>query len=334
MNGTTTYGAISQRTAAYAAAKMLEHAEPVLVLQKFADHKQIPKNKADTIKFRRPIPFVVGTNPAPVVEGVNPVAKVIQYEDVTATLKQYAGVVEITDKVNDLSEDPVLNDALELNGEEAGEVTEMVTYGAIKGGTNVVYANGTSRTDVNTAVSLNDIRLAVRTISGNRGKKITKILDGSPKYDTHPIEAAYVAVGHTDLAADIRNLAGFTPVSKYGNRKPLCPEEIGSVEDVRFVLSPLLVSMPDAGGDKGATVSTSGVKSDVYPLAVFGAKAFGVTPLKGAKAVKPMVVNPDTPSGADPTGQRGYVSWKTWFAALILNESWLCRIECAASDLA
>ena len=56
---TTTYGDISQRTAAYAAVEMLSHAEPILVLSKFGQSKPLPKNKADNVKFRRPIPFAV-----------------------------------------------------------------------------------------------------------------------------------------------------------------------------------------------------------------------------------------------------------------------------------
>jgi len=46
---TTTYGSISQRTAAWAATEMLQHAEPILVLSKFGQSKPLPKNKADTV---------------------------------------------------------------------------------------------------------------------------------------------------------------------------------------------------------------------------------------------------------------------------------------------
>ena len=42
---TTTYGDISPRVGIIAEVKMLEHAEPILVLQKFGDPKPQPKNK-------------------------------------------------------------------------------------------------------------------------------------------------------------------------------------------------------------------------------------------------------------------------------------------------
>jgi N4-gp56 family major capsid protein len=334
VNQITTYGSISQRTAAWAAREMLSHAEPVLVLSKFGASKPLPSNKAKTATWRRPIPFEVSTTNMLLTEGVTPSAVQMQYEDVSATLSQYGRLVEITDHVQDLAEDPVLKDAAMMVGENMAELIEVIIWGAIKAGTSVIYANGTARTDVNTVVSLDDIRLAVRSLRSNRGKPITRILDSSPDYNTKPVEAGFVAVGHTDLEADIRNLTGFTPVAQYGSRQPLCPEEIGAVESVRFVLSPVLTAYPDAGGAKGTHKSTSGTSADVYPLVILAREAYGLVPLKGKYAITPTVINPGTVDKSDPLGQRGYVGAKTYFTALILNNAWIQRIECAVDDLA
>lgn len=331
MVGITTYGDISQRTAAWAASEMLKHAEPVIVLQKFAMTKELPKNKASVVKFRRPVPFSAAT--APLQEGVTPSSQKMSYEDVQATIRQYGMPIEITDFVADISEDPVLKDASMLSGEQAALTTEMITYNAIKAGTNVFFANGAVRTAVNTAITLNKQRAVTQALKAQKAKKITRILDGSPKYNTVPVEASYVAVAHTNCESDIRNLAGFTPVAKYGTRQILCAEEVGSVEDVRYVLSPELEAFADAGGAKGLMSSTSGTLADVYPILYLGMDAFGVVPLKGSRSMTPMVLNPGTPSKSDPMGQRGYVSWKTYFAALILNENWMARLETAVTAL-
>ncbi|MCP4546653.1 MAG: N4-gp56 family major capsid protein [bacterium] len=329
--GTTTYGDINQRTAAWAAATALKHAEPVLVLQKFGQSKPMPKNKANTVKFRRPVPFGAATTP--LVEGVTPSAQKMAYEDVTATLKQFGMPTEITDVVDDLAEDPVLKDAMVLSGEQAGLTTEMVLYGVLKAGTNVFYANGSARSSVNTVVTNNKLRAVVRALDAQKAHKITRVLGSSPNYDTAAIEAGYVAVCHTDCKSDIRNLTDFVPVAKYGNRKPICAEEFGSVEEIRFVTSPELDSWADAGGAKGTMLSTTGTSADVYPILFFGKEAFGCVPLKGSEAIKPMVLNPNVPRGGDPLGQRGYVSWKTYFTGVILNENWLARLEVAVTDL-
>ena len=133
--GTTTYGDINQRTAAWAATEMLRHAEPVLVLTKFGSSKPMPKNKSETVKFRRPIPFSAATTP--LQEGVTPTAQKMQYEDVQATMQQYGRPIEITDYVNDLAEDPVLKDASMLAGEQQALTQEMVIWGVVKAGTSV-----------------------------------------------------------------------------------------------------------------------------------------------------------------------------------------------------
>jgi N4-gp56 family major capsid protein len=329
----TKYGDISQRTAAYAASEMLSHAEPVLILQKFGLTKPMPKNKADTVKFRRPIPFTELT--APLVEGVTPSAQQMSYEDVTATLNQYGKPIVITDVVEDLAEDPVLKDASMLAGEQAALTTEMITYGVIKAGTNVFYANGSNRVGLNTAITLNKQRAVTRALKAQKAQKINKILDGSQNYNTTPIEASYVAVAHTDCESDIRGLAGFVPTAEYGSRMVICAEEIGAVEDVRYVLSPELDPFQAAGKAVGSDgmVADDATNNDVYPILFFGREAFGVVPLKGGNSMTPMVINPGNPSKSDPMGQRGYVSWKCWHAAVILNQSWMARLEVTVTDL-
>lgn len=335
-----TYGDISQRTAAYAMVDMLDHARPVCVLAQFGASKPIPRNKAETVKFRRRIPFDAVTTP--LQEGVTPTGRALRFEDVTVTLQQWGDLVVITDKVNDLSEDPVLKEATEECGENSGRTLEQIIYGVLKGGTSVFYANGAARNAVNTPISLTRQRAVTRYLKRMKAKKFTKILAPSPNYATKAIEASYIAVGHTDLESDIRNMAGFVPVASYGTRQPISEYEIGAVEDVRYVLSPDLQSIPDAGGAAGAMTSTSGANADVYPIFFFGMEAFGCTPLKTAKdgagkgnqPITPTVINPDTRDKSDPLGQRGYVGWKTWFNAVRLNETWMSRVEVAASSLA
>jgi N4-gp56 family major capsid protein len=331
----TTYGDISQRTAAYAATEMLSHAEPILVLSKFGQSKPLPANKADTVKFRRPVPFPVST--APLVEGATPSSQQMSYEDVTVQLQQYGAVTEITDKVQDLAEDPVLKDASMLSGEQAAETIEMVTYGAIKAGTNVFYDTSahTTRASVDSKLTLNRLHAVTRSLRANRGKPVTSMLASSPGYATRAIEGGYIAFGHTDLEHDIRALSGFLPVAQYGSRQPLCPEELGSVENVRFILSPLLVPFQAAGAAVGATgmIADDATNIDVYPLIVIAKEAYGLVPLKGKNSITPTVLNPGTPSKSDPLGQVGFVGWKTYFAAKILNENWIARLEVGATSL-
>lgn len=327
----TEYGDISPRVGVYAEAKMLTHAQPILVLEKFASVRPMPGNKGQTIKFRRPVPLLPATTP--LVEGVTPASQAFSYEDVTATLSQIGAWSETTDVVADTHEDPVLNDMMTMSGEQAAETRETLNWGVIKGGTNVLYANGTARNQVNTPISLNKVRAVTRALNRQRARKITKIQDGSVKIGTKPVEAAYVAFCHTDCEADIRAIPGFKSVAEYGTRQPLCEHELGSVESIRFIVSPVLTSWVNAGGAKGTMLSTGGTSADVYPIIVIGQEAFGTVPLKGKGSVVPMVLNPNTPRGGDPMGQRGSVAWKSWFCTVILSQVWMARLEVAVTEL-
>ena len=80
-------------------------------------------------------------------------------------------------------------------------------------------------------------------------------------------------------------------------------------------------------------VSTTGTLADVYPVLFLSPNAFGVVPLKGGSAMTPMVLNPNVVRGGDPLAQRGSMGWKTYFTAVILNQSWIGRAECAAVEL-
>jgi N4-gp56 family major capsid protein len=325
----------SKGTVIYFEREILKHAGPVVILDKWAMSKQMPKNKGTTIEFRRPNVFTAAT--VPLQEGVTPASTVFTYTVVQATLKQYGQVVELTDVIEDTHLDPVLNDAALQCGENVGRTMESLNYGVLRAGTQVEYANGTSRTDVNTPISLTKQRAVVRTLQAQKAMPITRILDGSPDNNTRPVEAGFVAVGHTDLAADVRNMVGFTPVAEYGRRTVLHDREIGTVEDVRYILSPDLGSIIDAGGAKaganGTMVSTSGTSADIYPVLYFGKDAYGTVALRGMGSVEPTIIPVGQKTKDDPLGQRGYIGWKTWHVCKILNEAWMVRLEVGATDL-
>lgn len=326
---------ISQRTNVYAERQMLKHAGPVRILDKFGMTKPMPKNKGTTIKFRRPRVFTAADTP--LVEGVTPSATQFRYEDVETTLKQYGQVVEVTDVIEDTHEDPVLRDASLQAGENIGRTMEALDWGVLRAGTNVIYANGADTDEVNTPITLTKIRAAIRALKAQKAMKITNILDGSVNFKTRPIEASYVAVHHTDVEQDIRGLPGFTPVAEYGSRKVISEYELGSVEDVRFICSPDLDPWADAGaayaGSGTAMVSTTGTNADIYPVLIIAKEAYGLVPLRGQGAVSPTIIPVGQKTKDDPLGQRGYVGWKTWHTAVILNQAWMVRLEVAVTEL-
>jgi N4-gp56 family major capsid protein len=327
----STAPAISQRTNVYAAREMLKRAQPVIVLSKMGKSVQMPTNKGVNARFRRskPVPAAL----TPLQEGVTPQGVPFEFEDVPVQLKQYGQVMYITDVIQDTHEDPVLNEMTEVMGESIGRTVEALNYGVVRAGTNVFYANGSARNQVNTPISIAKQRAVTRALKAQKGMKLTTILDGSANYNTTPIEAAYIAVGHTDLESDIRGLAGFTPVAEYGQRRPISEYEVGSVEDVRYVLSPDLEPFLGAGGSAGTTMVPATGQADVYPVLFFAKEAWGTVALRGREALSPTIIPAGTKTKDDPLGQRGVVAWKTWHAAVILNQAWMARLEVAVTAL-
>jgi N4-gp56 family major capsid protein len=325
---------IEPRVGIKAVAKMLMFQRPVQVLSKFGAPFPVDPNSGETIVWRRPVPFTAADQP--LTEGVTPTSTTFRYEDVRDVLREYGFVVELSNKIEDLHEDPVFNNIIEQVGLNLGRTVEQIIYGKVRAGTSVIYANGSARNAVNTPITLPKLRQAARFLKSQKAMKMTSVLQAGPnKIGTVPIEACWPVAVNTDLENDIRQLPGFRPTSEYSSWNLISEYEFGAVEEFRFVSSPDLAPWPDAGGAAGTSVlSTSGTNADVYPVLIFGRESYGLTPLSGQDALQLRMRRPGTEIDSnDPLGQKGWVGWRTWFSSTILNQSWMVRIECAASAL-
>ena len=322
------YGDISPRTAAHAVARMLTRGVPYLVLEKFGQVYVMPTKSTKVAKFRRYNALALATTP--LVEGVTPSGSKVNVTDVTATLEQYGDFVPYSDVIEDTHEDPFLQQVSDVLGEQAAQTMETIRWNILKAGTNVFYANGSVRTDVNTPITLALQRKCTRALKRQNAAYITSVVSSTPQFRTEPVEAAYIGLVHPDVENDIRNISGFIPTKQYGSTTPWS-NEIGAVEDVRYLRSTIFTAFADGGGAKGAMISTTGTNADVYPVLYVSKDAYGLVPLKGKDSMSIMVVNPK-PAPGDPLGQRGTAGWKTMHTAVILNDLWLVRAEVAATN--
>ncbi len=347
------YGTVASRNLIRAAQGMLEHAQPITVLGDFGTQREMPQNSTDTLVFRRTLPFgasAVGTtiegsaryqgtpditaSNFVLAEGVTPNANTISFQDVSVQLQQYGVLFKYSSKVEQLYEDDIPGEMVKLTGETLAEVMEMVRYGVLKAGSTVIYANGSSRSAINTAISLNSIRKAARTLESNRSRRVTSRLAPGVNFSTRAVQPAYVVFCHTDAVSDVRNLPGFTRVEEYGSFKPIHDREIGACEDFRFISSPLLKSFAGAGSATlNGMLSIGASNVDVYPFIVIGEDAWGQVALKGMSAIKPVVLKASQTNHANPLGQFGYVGASTWFATVRLNDAWMARIEAGVTAL-
>lgn len=326
----------------------LAHAIPVEVLALGAKNKQMPKRQGDNITYRRWLPWgATAANqntqnrPAAVAashilgEGVTPGADSLTPVDVNVVQQQYGCLYSYTDKVAELYEDDVPEEMRIQVGERMGLVREMIRYGEMKSGTNVMYAGGTSRVTVDERIGLSILRRMTKTLKANHAKKKTRILSASNNYDTSPVEAAYIVFVSTDAEPDIRDLPGFVPVAKYANRQPINENELGTCEEFRFVTSPELTAYANAGAASAGTglFSTGGSSLDVYPFIVMGEDAVFDVALRGMNSFDVIHIPHNREDKSDPLKQRGYVGAKFWSAAKIVNGGWMGVIEAAVTDV-
>lgn len=347
MAAITTYGDISPAVAAWSMVRMLERGMPYLVLEKFGQTYPLPKNSTSVAKFRRY--FLTGATGAagnsvgnfyiplattPLIEGVTPSGNTLALQDYTATLGQYGDYLQLTDVVEDLHTDRVLQQMMDILGEQSAVTVEALRWNVLKAGTSVFYANNVaSRNLVITKPSLADQRRVTTALNRQNARKISQVVKSTPDFNTKSVEAAFFAVCHPDSETDLRDMVGFKPVSDYGPHLTPFECEIGSCEQVRYLATTIAAPIPDTGGTavtNNLRYTTANTACDVYPILFFARDCYGIVPLKGGNSLTPMVVNPKPASG-DPLGQRGSVGWKTYTTTVILQDMWMARLEVGAT---
>ncbi len=322
-----TYGDISPRTAAYAVVDLLKRGHEDMILEKFGQTYVLPTKSTKTAKFRRYELLALATTP--LVEGVTPAGTKPTFTDYSVSVEQYGDFIPYTDVIEDTHEDPVLKENTALLSQQAAETVETLRWNVVKAGTNIFYANGSQRTDVNTPLTLALQRKATRALLRQRAKYIKEIVSSDTRFNKESIARAFVAICHVDVANDIRAMPGFTDPKNYASAVAWT-NEIGAVEDVRYVRSTLFTPFLEGGGTKGAMVGVT--NADVYPVIYFAQDAYGIVPLKGKSAASIIAHNPGSSGSSDPLNQRGTIGWKTWQASVILNDLWLVRVEVAATN--
>ncbi|MBT9176374.1 MAG: hypothetical protein DDT20_00687 [Firmicutes bacterium] len=328
------YGDISPRTAAYAVAPLLKRHNAEMVFEKFGQTFPLPTKSSVVARFRRfeALPLAMTA----LVEGVTPTGSKPTITDYTATLAEHGDYIPYSGFMLDTHEDPILKEYGSLCVQQATETVEMLRYNVLRAGTNVVFSNGTTRSAVNTPISLAMQRTATAALHRQRAHYITEIVSSDARFRTEPIEAAFIGVVHPDVSNDIRNMPGFISPKQYGTTSPWS-NEIGTVEDVRYLRSILVVPFPGrsgvTGGPRGAmrAVAGDGIAADVYSVLFLSKDAYGMVPLKGTNALSLIAHNPGSSGTADPLNQRGTLGWKTATTSVILNDAWLVRGEVAVT---
>ena len=327
------FGDISDRNGIVVSTRLLADAKENIILPRWAQQRDLPKNRGRVITFRRY--NNLKTALAPILGSTTPSPNELTFEDIVAQIEQFGSWLPVSERIRDTHEDPILQESQRVSSFQQTLTVETLTYNVIKGGTQAVLANDVSlRSDIEDVISIKEIRAAVRNLQGKDARPFTQLITSTPDFNTIGIEPAFFGYTHTALIPSFRKLSTFVPVNEYTTRVTPMPGEFGTVENVRFIASNVADPFVGAGKNGSANdviIDTVTNNVNVYPTIIFATDAFATSKLAGMDVSRMIVHNPKTDSN-DPLMQRGSVGWILWYTALILNNNFMTRIETAAAS--
>lgn len=326
---TTTLTQVAPGVQAFYDRNLLSRAQPAEVHGRFGQKRPIAKRSGNKIKFRRYSQLAAATTA--LTEGVTPSGSSLAVTDIEATLAQYGDYITLSDMVSMTNQDPVVTEATDVLGDQAGTTIDQVRRDVLVAGTNVAYANAVAnRAAVNVKLSATDLDKAIRALKVQNAKFLKEGIMPSDKVGTGSVRKAFIAIVHPDTEFDLESISGYKSVSDYGSQEGVIEDEIGSYKNIRFVSSTNAKIFSGAGAAGTTTYKNNGANFDVYCTLIFAAEAYGVCPLSG-EAMQSIVKPLGSAGSADPLEQRSTVGWKATTTTKILNDSWMIRLEHAAS---
>jgi len=305
-----------------------------------------PVKMGDTVIFRQVVPFgataaalnVFSTTAAAhlIQEGQTPPSDSISVLDTTVQVQKYGALYSYTERQASLGEDDIPDWMQEQLGERLGLVRELIYIGALQGNTNRFYAGGTTRLTVDETLALNLLDKITRSLRGNHGLFVRKLMKSSQNYGSVSLQPAFLDFTHTDAQRDIEAIAGYKAVADYGKMDVVHDLEVGCVGSHRFILSADMPKFIDAGAAIGATglKSTTGSNIDVYQMFTMAKDAWGHTAFRGLDAFDFSHIPVKQKDKSDPTGERGYVSGTFYDAGVVTNHGWMSVTEFGVNALA
>lgn len=304
MDSGATSNKLTAEAAEFYSKTLLSRLVPEQIFSKYASMPsatRIPKRAGDTISFRKFNSLALVNTP--LVEGVTPDGLDLNVGKITATVAQYGAFVRITDLVDMIALDPVLTEASELLGEQAGQSTEKIISDVIFAGTTVHRAAAVAtRVLVNTKITEADILTAVGML---KKANVKPLANGD-----------YIAFVPIKVAQDIMTLPAWEKANTY-RHDGLVQGAVGKLYGVQFVEISELFVTKYAGAGAGS--------KDVYASLFMGRDYFGIPDIEGS--AKPQMIVKPHGAGDDPLNQRATAGWKNLFTVKRLNEACAVRVE-------
>ena len=291
-------------------------------------------------------------------EGANDVNRVVVTKKTgEVTFNRFGLYLEYTDEVELFSEDKTQMVYREMLGDAAKQVNEDIIQKDMLSGANVYYVGSavardevgqdttstTGADDADSLMSYDDVRKVIATLVSNRAKKFTSLVTGSTKVDTRTVNASYVGIVGPEIKYDLQGIAdmhgrpAWIPVNQYGSAATLMNNEVGAIDEMRFIESERAQKFVGGGAAIPAaytgTLANDGSNFNVFPILCPTEGAFATVGLQGWGKMKFKSKAPGAVEQNDKFGVKGFFSVNWFYAGIILDQSKLLRVETCATDI-
>ena len=286
---------------------LLSRALPNLVHNQYGEKKPIPAKGGKSIEFRRMERITINTTA--LTEGTAPAETVATFSSVACTISQYGQYAKVSDLLDVQGFDPVIEEYTKNFGEVMGDVLDRVVRDVIVACTTLQWASTAATTGaVGSGMFLNsaEIREIVNTLKRNNAKPV--------------VDNKFICIHHPDVTRDLFADAAIVNAFQYAaprdTANPLFTGVIGDYMGVRFVET--------TNANIRSSLGLSG--ADVYDCLFIGKEAYGVTELSALQART--IIHPRGSGGhTDPLEQYSTIGWKAALAAVILNQTFMGRVQ-------
>lgn len=275
--------------------KFLERLSPQLVLKECGDKRPLPTKSGTLVKWHRlnklasaTTPLTENTNPAEVTAGTS----VVTVEPLT-----YGSWVKISAELNLKSINPIVEEIMDEQADQAALTYDDVIFSAIHGNFTNQFAGGAANeAAVADASVLNasEVRKAVYALRKNN----------VPGFEGNMYKLVIHPASQFDITSDSA-VGSWIDIHKYTTPDPLMKGEIGMLYGARVVVTN---NLPTG----------TGASDETFRSFLFGRQAFGVTELS-ANGIKTFRYNDG--STENPLNMYSTIGWKFMMAAKVLQAS-------------
>jgi N4-gp56 family major capsid protein len=305
----------SPEKATYYYRVFLKEHDGKLVHGQFGEKVTYPAHSGNIINIRGMTPYPVKTTP--LQEGVTPEGNKMNFYQIEAAINQYGAFTPITDFAGFASRDDVITKDAEALASQSGRTIDTIDRDMLNGGKSVMYAPAVASDGTVTEVI---VRGALTKLCKFTVPVILRAATYLEVQNAEPFEDGFVAIIHPNVKFDVMNDPNFISIVQYKNPERIFRGEIGTVGNVRFVVSTNAKIFEGAGAE--------GI--DVYSTLVLGKEAYKTLEIEG-QGMKTIVKPLGSAGSSDPLDQIATQGWKTTHGVVITGETNMVRVESGAT---